>query len=66
MSKNELLVLRKFLEKNLSKGFIRVNLSPAASPVLFAKKPSGGLRFYIDYRALNIIIIKNHYSLLLI
>jgi Reverse transcriptase (RNA-dependent DNA polymerase) len=66
MSEDELLVLRKFLEKNLSKGFIRASLSPAASLVLFAKKPSGGLRFYVDYQALNIIIIKNHYFLLLI
>jgi hypothetical protein len=33
---------------------------------LFAKKPSGGFRFYIDYRALNTIIIKNRYPLLLI
>jgi len=30
------------------------------------KKPSGGLYFYINYRELNIIIIKNKYSLPLI
>jgi hypothetical protein len=66
MSKDELLVLRKFLEKNLSKGFIRASLSPAVSPVLFAKKPNRGLCFCIDYRALNIITIKNRYPLLLI
>jgi hypothetical protein len=63
---DELLVLRKFLEKNLSKGFIRASLSPIASLVLFAKKPSGGFCFCVDYRALNIIIIKNRYPLLLI
>jgi hypothetical protein len=66
ISEDELLVLCKFLEKNLSKGFIRASLSPIVSLVLFAKKPSGGLRFYIDYRALNTIIIKNHYPLPLI
>jgi hypothetical protein len=66
MSEDELLVLRKFLEENLSKGFIRANLSPAISPVLFAKKPSRGFCFCVDYRALNIIIIKNHYPLPLI
>jgi hypothetical protein len=33
---------------------------------LFAKKPSGGLCFCVDYRALNTIIIKNRYPLLLI
>jgi hypothetical protein len=66
MLKNELLVLCKFLEKNLSKGFIRASLSPIVSLVLFAKKPSRRLRFYVDYRALNTIIIKNRYPLLLI
>jgi hypothetical protein len=66
MLENELLVLRKFLEKNLSKSFIRASLSLVASPVLFAKKPNGGLRFCMNYRALNTIIIKNRYSLLLI
>jgi hypothetical protein len=63
---NKLLVLRKFLEENLSKGFIRASLSPVASLVLFAKKPSERLCFCIDYRAFNTIIIKNHYPLLLI
>jgi RNase H-like domain found in reverse transcriptase/Reverse transcriptase (RNA-dependent DNA polymerase)/Retroviral aspartyl protease len=66
MSEDELLVLRKFLEENLSKGFIRASSSPAASPVLFAKKPGGGLRFCVDYRALNAITIKNRYPLPLI
>lgn len=32
MSKDELLVLRKFLQENLDKGFIRASTSPAASP----------------------------------
>jgi hypothetical protein len=63
---DELLVLCKFLEKNLSKGFIRASLSPIVSLVLFAKKPSKGFCFYVDYRALNIITIKNYYLLLLI
>jgi predicted RNA-binding protein YlxR (DUF448 family) len=66
MSEDELLVLCKFLEKNLSKGFIRASLSPVASLVLFAKKPGRGLYFCVDYRALNTIIIKNCYFLLLI
>jgi hypothetical protein len=66
ISENELLVLRKFLEKNLSKGFIRASLSLIVSLVLFAKKPNRGLRFYVDYRALNTIIIKNYYPLPLI
>jgi hypothetical protein len=45
MSKEELLVLRLELTSYLEKGFIRVSRSSAAAPVLFAKKPGGGLRF---------------------
>jgi hypothetical protein len=63
MSIEELEVLRKWLDDNLAKGFIRASSSPAAAPVLFAKKPGGGLRFCVDYRGLNNITIKNRYSL---
>ena len=66
MSRDELLVLRKTLTKLLDKGFIRVSNSLAAAPVLFVKKPSGGLRFCIDYRGLNRITKKNRYLLPLI
>jgi hypothetical protein len=66
MSIEELRVLHKFLVDNLKKGFIRASVSPAASPVLFAKKPGSGLRFCVDYRGLNSITIKNRYSLPLI
>ena len=66
MSREELLVLRKTLTDYLSKGFIRVSSSPAAAPVLFVKKPGGGLRFCCDYRALNKITRKDRYPLPLI
>ena len=66
MSREELLVLRKTLHDLLSKGFIRVSKSPAAAPVLFVKKPGGGLRFCVDYRALNAITKKDRYPLPLI
>jgi hypothetical protein len=66
ISKNELLVLKKYLEKNLFKGFIRPSKFSAASPVIFIKKPSGGLRLYIDYKSLNRIIIKNRYPIPLV
>ncbi|KAG0154527.1 hypothetical protein PDIDSM_95 [Penicillium digitatum] len=35
------------------------HLLAAASPVLFVKKPGGGLRFCVDYRALNAITVKD-------
>ena len=66
MSQNKLKVLRKYLNNNLSKGFIRASLSPITSPVIFIKKLGGGLRFCVDYRALNAVTIKNQYPLPLI
>ena len=62
MSKDELEVLKKYLEDNLSKRTIRAFSFPAAAPVLFVKKPGGGLWFCMDYHGLNDLTIKNIYS----
>jgi len=66
MSRAELVVLKEWLEENMTKGFIRQSSSPFAAPLLFAKKPGGGLRFCIDYRDINSKTIKNRYPLPLI
>ena len=66
MSQAELQELQKYLKKNLASGFIQASSSPAASPVLFVKKPSGDLRLCVDYRGLNDITVKNRYPLPLI
>ena len=66
MSKDELLVLRKTLDDYLGKGYIRASKLEAGAPILFIKKPSGGLRFCINYRRLNDISIKDRYPLPLI
>jgi len=66
MSKDELLVLRKSLDDLVQKGYIRPSNSEAAAPVLFVRKPGGGLRFCCDYRALNAITKPDRYPLPLI
>lgn len=66
MSAEELVVLRKTLADLLDKNFIRVSHSSAAAPVLFVRKPGGGLRFCVDYRALNAITKKDRYPLPLV
>lgn len=66
MSKEELLVLRKSLDELQGKGYIRPSTSEAAAPVLFVRKPGGGLRFCCDYRALNAITTQDRYPLPLI
>lgn len=63
MSKMELLVLRKTLNELLAKGFIRPSTSEAGAPVLFVRKPGGGLRFCVDYRALNAVSKEDRYPL---
>jgi len=59
MSDSELKEVRKWIDENLSKSFMRASSSSAASPILFVKKKDGSLRLYIDYRALNDITVKD-------
>jgi len=59
MLKDELLVIKKYINKHLNKGFIYPSILLAATLILLVKKPRGGIQFYINYRGLNAIIIKN-------
>ena len=59
MSKNKLLVIKKYINKYLDKGFIYPSISLVATPILLIKKLGGGIQFYINYRGLNTITIKN-------
>jgi transposase InsO family protein len=63
MSLEELETLKQYLMDNLEKGFIEPSQSPFAAPVLFIKKPNGGLRLCIDYRKLNQLTRKDQYPL---
>ena len=66
MSEQEMEAVKKYIDEHLGKGFIRPSSSSAAAPVLLVRKPGGGLRFCVDYRALNSITIKNRYPIPLI
>jgi hypothetical protein len=59
ISKNKLLVVKKYINKYLNKRFIRLSISLIAAPIFLTKKLGGGIQFYINYRRLNTIIIKN-------
>ena len=59
MSKDELLVIKKYIDEYLDKGFIRLSIFLVATSILLTKKLGGGIQFYINYRGLNTIIIKN-------
>jgi hypothetical protein len=47
----------------LNKGYIRPSTSPWSCPALFVKKKDQSLRLCIDYRHLNVVTIKNKYTL---
>jgi hypothetical protein len=66
MAPTELKELKEQLEELLRQEYIRPSVSPWGAPVLFVKKKDGTLRFYIDYRGLNTLTIKNKYPLSLI
>jgi hypothetical protein len=66
MLQEELAAVKKYINENLAKGFIRLSTAEISSSVLLVKKPSRGLRFYVNYRGLNNIIIKNRYPIPLI
>ena len=66
MSPYKLQKVKEYLTENLSKGFITPSQAPYSSPVLFALKSNGDLRFCVDYRKLNAITKRNRYPLPLI
>ena len=66
LSQFELKMLKKYITEQLNKGFIVFFKFPADVPVLFASKKDGNLCLCVDYKELNVIIIKNQHFLLLI
>jgi hypothetical protein len=59
----ELVELKKQIDELSEKGYIRPSTLPWAAPVLFVEKKDGPKRMCIDYRALNVVTIKNKYPL---
>jgi hypothetical protein len=63
ISEADLRTLREYVDENLKKGFIRLSNLSAGSPILFVPKKDGKKRLCVNYRKLNVIIIKNRYTL---
>jgi hypothetical protein len=62
-NKKEIKLQKEYIDKILSKGWIRELYSPVGIVTLFAKKKNGLPRFCVNYRKLNNITIKNRYLL---
>ena len=43
ISKDEFLVIKKYINKHLNKGFIYFSIFLTAAPILLTKKPGGGI-----------------------
>ena len=66
MSKNKLVILKEYINKNLKKGFIKELTLRAKALVLFVLKKDSKLQLVVDYYKLNNVIIKDKYSILLL
>jgi hypothetical protein len=66
LSMIELELFKKYLDKFLTKEFIVLSSSFVDASILFVKKSRNDLRFCVNYKKLNVITIKNRYSILLI
>ncbi len=66
MFDHKLQKIKKYLINHLNKEFIFFSFASYVSLILFIEKKDESLRFCVDYRKLNALIKRNHYSLPLI
>jgi len=66
MFDHKLQKIKKYLIDYLNKEFIFFSFASYVSLILFIEKKDESLRFCVDYRKLNALIKRNHYSLSLI
>jgi hypothetical protein len=66
LSMTELELLKEYLDEFLTKEFIVLSSSFVDASILFVKKSKNDLRLCVNYKELNVITIKNRYSIYLI
>ena len=58
MSARELKIVKKFLNKHLQKKFIQISTSSATVLILLVKKSEKNIKMCINYKKLNILILR--------
>jgi hypothetical protein len=66
LSMTELKLLKKYLDEFLTKRFIVFFSSLVDASILFVKKSKNDLKLCVNYKKLNVITMKNRYSISLI
>lgn len=66
LSREQATIVKKYIDNILKKKYIQSSVSFYVALILIVKKSNSNLRVCIDYRALNILTIKNRNILLLV
>ena len=66
LTQNKLAKFRRYIDDVLTKEWIKHSVSSTRVSILFVFKKDEELRLCVDYRSLNVVIVKNRHSLSLI
>ena len=63
ISDNDLKELKAWIKENLTKLLIRASCLSTACPIIIVRRPGSVPLVYVDYRALNDIMVKDRHPL---